>query len=151
MEPTEERNNANHAEDHQEEPPDFAYDNDLCGPSRGGEKPKNAVALEKAFDAYTEVFNCLPACGHMHDGLGCCDRWNARTTSKRAGEATLSYCFSTMPWVPNKGKWTKSGPCVDWFVKALVPLPILLWVWPAAFGSVRTQRISEFLDVEEVV
>ena len=38
-----------------------------------------------------------------------------------------------MPPLAESGKWTKTGPAVDYFMRLLCPIPILRLIWGLAF------------------
>ena len=47
-----------------------------------------------------------------------------------------------LPTVPAAGKWTKTNPCVDFFLPSMCAVPIFLSVWDIAFGKFDTAQKS---------
>ena len=61
-------------------------------------------------------------------------------------------CFRTLPGVPESGKWTKTGPCADYFKTTTCAIPLLPAVWHLAFGAfvkAESNEKTEALVVEE--
>ena len=55
-------------------------------------------------------------------------------TRRRVVTAIRELCVSSLPWTPNRGKWTKTGPCVDFYFRSNL-CGVLAQVWNAAYGK----------------
>ena len=102
----------------------------------------NAARLWKAmWEAFVAVFNCLPIFSHKCANHACCSGFNPEVTRLRMKQAAKDFLFAALPTIPNAGKWTKSGPSVDYFITSCCAGPFLQEIWSLAFGKVTvTQR-----------
>ena len=82
---------------------------------------------------FADAFNCMPDLEHASpDPLSDEEEKQLRDRMK---SVTINLCFRTLPSVPQSGKWTKSGPAVDYFMPSLAATPLLRTVWDAAFAA----------------
>ena len=83
-----------------------------------------SAAEQKYMDAWAEFlhvangFLWLPAM-HFCASWQCCQGFDSSIARTRLKDAILSLLFATLPAIPVKGKWTKTGPSVDWYVFSL--------------------------------
>ena len=60
---------------------------------------------------------------------GCCrgsaGNYDTKAMRNSMSKLVLLLIFSSLPTTPQKGKWTKTWPCVTWFARALMPHSML--------------------------
>lgn len=79
---------------------------------------------------------------HYCKSPGCCNGYDLAVTHKRAVKVTRELVFRTQPKRPEKGKWTKMGPALDWQLLAQGVLGGLLNLFfEIAFGKLVTSEI----------
>lgn len=99
-------------------------------------RDKSAAAWLSAWQEFTSVFNG-PLWGplrHYCADRSCCNGFDVETTKAKMRHALAGLTFRVMPCVPVKAKWTKTLPCIAWFVMAVACMPCLQSAWPLAFG-----------------
>lgn len=90
-----------------------------------------------AWEDFTSVFNGPlwgPIRHHCADA-SCCSGHDAKETKRRMSHAVTHLQLRAMPSVPQKATWTKTLPCVVWFVLAMACSQLLQSLWPVAFGQ----------------
>ena len=115
----------------------------------GGARGRNVQELRRAWSEFRKVFNCMPLIAHAHEDAACCGYHSDATMRARMTAATVDFCWSALPWVPQSGKWTKSGPAVDYFVRVLVALPLLSAIWTLAFGKTTQKEMPQDANLGE--
>ena len=96
------------------------------------------------------IYRLLLAVG-QRTSRECCSGHRSDVLAKRAAEVAADLIFHSLPWVPQKGKWTKSGPRVDWFIKSMIPIPFLKLIWPIASGKIQPREVDFGQDVEAIM
>lgn len=101
-----------------------------------------AVEMKRAWGQFREVFNCMPDLAHASVHPVPIEKLR-----EQMRDATISLCFSVLPTVPEAGKWTKTNPCIDYFLPSLCAVPIFQAVWDSAFG--KGEIVSETPETEQ--
>ena len=113
----------------------------LPGQERGASQ-----RFAKAWDAFVAVFN-----GHLSEGpvhycssWACCQEdagpgWNLSVMRKKMKRELINFMFACLPTTPSRGKWTKQGPCLAFFVRCLCCVNCLPLLWPFAFQGLSVQ------------
>ena len=93
------------------------------------DKPtKGMVLFTVALDSWLDVCNGDPAgesLEHYCTSYSCCSGYDVKITIKKAMLACINCFFGALPQVPNWGKWTQTGECLDkiapmfWFSRML--------------------------------
>lgn len=117
---------------------------------------KHDQALEawlQAWREYVAVFNgpLWKPMRHFCSHPGCCNNFDAAATKEKMRRALVGLTFRAMPMVPVKTKWTKTLPCVIWFVLAVACLESLQVAWPVAFNELSVTVASLPRDAGGVV
>jgi hypothetical protein len=123
-----------------------------------GQRARKNKGLEDLIVAWRDflcIFN-----GHLWQGMvhycrdaQCCSGSDPVVTKQRMAKAIVGLVFRAMPTVPVKSKWTKTGPCVDFFMNAISTCDILVTLWPIAFSRLRVRLVISSDDqayVEEM-
>ena len=74
---------------------------------------------------------------HHCKGRECCP--SREVLIKEMALSLSLLVFNRMPTIPNKGKWTKTFQCVDWFLRALLVGRALQGVWRRAFSKAASK------------
>ena len=76
-------------------------------------------SLRSCFDVFNTGFDSQDGClRHACLGPECCA--SIEVCEQKMQKALLSLPLSAMPVLPSTGKWTKTGPCNDWFLLAFL-------------------------------
>ena len=65
----------------------------------------------------------------------CCDNYNPEVCWRKVCYAIKVCLLRVLPSIPSASKWTKLGPCLDWFLALWLPHSLLQHIYGAAFGS----------------
>ena len=60
------------------------------------------------------VFDDGPLGPHKCENFDCCKGYDPKVTHNRAVMSIVDLLWGCTPLKPEKGKWTKLGPCLDW-------------------------------------
>ena len=101
--------------------------------------PRHRARL-KALQDYMDFFKGSIMGGrlgpHYCKDEHCCSGYDREVTNKRAAAIIVALFFATMMQKPEKAKWTKLGPAVDWMLGvSLLAGNILRQLFPFAFGK----------------
>ena len=119
-------------------------ESDAGDPDAQEEQLQTASALYSSqLDEFFKVFNTQHSKALRHNCVSksCCQNYSIPVLRQRMARVIKSFVFAHMVTVPNKAKWTKTGPAVDWFLISGLS-KILPTMWPGAFGKVQLSRIS---------
>jgi hypothetical protein len=115
---------------------------------QGRARDKGLEGLEASWKEFLDVFNGAIWEGMVHHchRPECCQGHDAKVTQDRMRRCLAGLLFRAMPTVPVKSKWTKLGPCLDFFLLASCCCRTLPDVWPIAFSKLK---VNISIDVHD--
>jgi len=135
---------------------DEELDEDEGEPRRGKPGLPRHRAFERAWADFTSFFNAKfwvdkegseGLVGHTCSSAECCGGYNLTIARARAAKVIARLLYRVMPTTPTKGKWTKLGGCLDWFLLSMGTMNILRLTFPLAYGRVDLAATSSAMDL----
>ena len=104
---------------------------------------KRRYLYKQAWEAFLVIFNGVVWAAdasvgpHYSETLG-----DFRALKQEAVLAVARLLFRAMPQKPVRGKWTKLGPCCDWWSLALGMMNMLKRLWRDAYGRLAVRVVQ---------
>ena len=90
----------------------------------------------------------MPDCAAGVDAR-CCDNYKRDVCRRKIVDAIQRLVFKKLPQVPKSNKWTKLGPCLDWFLVAMAPHSMFVYIYRHAFDKMSIKFASTVEDAEK--
>jgi hypothetical protein len=104
-------------------------------------KNEDLAMYMKAWDDFVAMFNGALWGGMVHycTNVNCCSGFDENETKRKMKDAIIQLLFRRMPAIPIRAKWTKTLPCVHFWMMATQLVGVMGVCWPLAFKDLDAQ------------